>query len=237
MLAVTADSATSAREELAAARTIARGLKAPHLVVTTGEFGNEDFRRNVPERCYLCKHIRFSALLELARSRGYAHVADGTNADDLDDYRPGMRAVKELGVRSPLLEAGFTKEDIRRASRRRGLPGWQRPPAACLASRCPYGEALTPEKLAMIDAAERYLAAKGFSPCRVRTHDLGGGRFMARIEVPRAHMAAHLFPQVRRRLQRLGYTYVTLDLAGYRTGSLNALLEPAALAGGGRKRR
>ena len=224
VLAVTAESPTSTREELAFAARTARRLRAPHLVVRTAEFEDAEFRRNTPERCYICKRIRFSALKELAAARGFAHVCDGTNVDDAGDFRPGMRAVAELGIRSPLREAGFSKAEIRAASRRRALPGWSRPAAACLASRCPYGEPLSPAKLAMIDAAERYLLRLGLRQVRVRTHAIGPETYLARIEAPRGAVRPALFARIARRLARLGYLYATLDLAGYRTGSLNFMI-------------
>jgi uncharacterized protein len=236
VLAVTAASSTSTREELAFATRTARRLRLPHLVVTTPEFDDEEFCRNTPERCYICKRIRFSALKELAARRGFAHVCDGTNADDDNDFRPGMRAVTELGIRSPLKEAGFTKEEIRAASRRRGLPGWSRPAAACLASRCPYGEALSPAKLAMIEAAERYLKTLGLTQVRVRTHALGADAYLARIEAPPAQLGSALFARIEKRLTHLGYLYVTLDLAGYRTGSLNLMIGQGPGARGAKKR-
>ncbi len=237
VLAVTAASSTSTREELAFARRTAKRLALPHLVVTTPEFENEEFCRNTPERCYICKRIRFGALKELAAARGFAHVCDGTNVDDDDDYRPGMRAVAELGIRSPLREAGFGKEEIRAASRRRGLPGWSRPAAACLASRCPYGEPLSRPTLAMIEAAERYLKTLGLGQVRVRTHAIGADAYLARIEAPLARVRSDLYARIATRLARLGYLYVTLDLAGYRTGSLNLMLGKRAGAPGARVSR
>lgn len=230
VLAVTAVSATSTRDERRWARTLARHVGARHVTVESREFDNPDFLRNPPDRCYYCKRERFSALTRLAAAEDLRSVVDGTNADDLGDYRPGMRAVTELGIRSPLLEAGMTKADIRSAASERGLPGWSRPAAACLASRIPYGEALTPEKLAMVDRAERSLGSLGFEHVRVRTHELAGGAYLARIEMPRESLAARLDEKtlgaVERRLRRLGYLYVTVDLGGYRTGSLNRLLPP-----------
>ena len=224
VLAVTAQSPTSTRAELAFAARAARRLRAPHLVVRTAEFEDPEFRRNPPERCYICKRIRFAAIKELAAARGFAHVCDGTNAEDEDDFRPGLRAAAELAIRSPLKEAGFAKADIRAASRRRGLPGWSRPAAACLASRCPYGEPLSPAKLAMIEAAERYLARLGLTQVRVRTHAIGPETYLARIEAPPGAVRPACFTRIARRLARLGYLYTTLDLAGYRTGSLDYMI-------------
>jgi uncharacterized protein len=224
VLAVTAVSPTSTREELAWARKLARHLKARHETVPSNEFSLPEFRSNPPDRCYHCKRERFGALMAMARDRGLAAVADGSNADDVKDFRPGMKAIKELGVRSPLREAGMTKAEIRAASKRAGLPGWDRPAAACLASRCPYGQELTPEKLAMIEAAERYLASLGFTHVRVRTHELEPDAYLARIEVPSRDIDKETARKIDRRLRQLGYLYVTIDLRGYRMGSLNALV-------------
>ena len=229
VLAVTAVSATSTRDELRWARRLARQVKARHVTVDSREFDNPDFLRNDADRCYHCKRERFAALTRLAAAEGLRFVVDGTNADDVNDYRPGMRAVTELGIRSPLLEAGMTKADIRAAASARGLAGWSRPAAACLASRIPYGEALTPEKLAMVDRAERSLGSLGFEHVRVRTHELAPGTYLARIELPREALAGldeKTAAAVERRLRRIGYIYVTVDLGGYRTGSLNRLLPP-----------
>ncbi len=224
VLAVTAESPTSTREEMAWARKLARRCTAHHVTVRSEEFSLEEFRANPPDRCYHCKRERFGALTAMAKKRGLNHVVDGSNADDLKDYRPGMKAARELNVRSPLVEAGLRKADIRAASKRDGLPGWDRPAAACLASRCPYGEELTLEKLAMIEAAERYLATVGFTHVRVRTHELRPGVYLARIEMPPATIKQDMARKIDRRLRQLGYVYVTADLGGYRTGSLNVLV-------------
>jgi pyridinium-3,5-biscarboxylic acid mononucleotide sulfurtransferase len=224
VLAVTAVSPTSTREELAAARGLARLVRARHEIVKTGEFSLPAFACNPPDRCYHCKRVRFRALRAAARAGRFRAVCDGSNADDVADYRPGMRALEELGIRSPLREAGMTKADVRAASKLRGVPGWDRPAAACLASRCPYGERLTPRKLRMIEEAERYLTGLGFAQVRVRTHEVGARALLARIELPVRGMDAALMRRIERRLRKIGYLYVTLDLAGYRMGSLNLML-------------
>ncbi len=173
--------------------------------------------------CYHCKDELFAALAAVAAARGYAAVADGLNADDARDYRPGRRAAEKHGVRSPLMEAGLTKEDIRALSRRAGLPTWEQPASACLASRFPYGVRITPEKLRLVDRGEEALRAMGFTVFRVRHHE-----DLVRLEFGPEDLRRALDPAMAGRLasvfKQLGYHYVTLDLEGYRTGSLNEVL-------------
>lgn len=175
---------------------------------------------NEPDRCYHCKKALFSEMFRMASERGLPHVLDGSNADDTTDFRPGVRATRELGVRSPLRELGFTKARIREISQKLGLVTWNRPPYACLASRVPYGTRLTRQILSQIEAAEAILREMGFRQCRVRHHG-----DVARIELLPEDMDAMLAPDARNlalhRLRAVGYTYITLDLQGYRTGSLN----------------
>jgi pyridinium-3,5-biscarboxylic acid mononucleotide sulfurtransferase len=225
ILAVTFDSPLLPRDELAAAEALARELGAPHLVVRHDELADPAITANRPDRCYHCKRSRLLALRELAAERGFAHILDGENADDAGDYRPGARAAAELGVVAPLAEAGLTKGEIRVLSRRRGLPTWDRPAQACLASRFPYGTPLTVAGLARVEAAERFLAQQlGLTGFRVRDHHP-----VARLEVAPDQIAGLAPPEVRgpvvAGLRELGYLYVTLDLAGYRTGSLNDAIE------------
>lgn len=181
------------------------------------------FRDNPPDRCYLCKKTIFGRIKELAAAEGISHIAEGSNVDDLSDYRPGMRAIRELGILSPLKEAGLTKAEIRLLSKMRGLPTWSKPSFACLASRFVYGERITPEKLRMVGLSEQYLLDKGFSQLRVRIH----GENLARIEgLPEdlpAMMA--LREEITRAFRDFGFQYVTLDLLGYRTGSMNETLQ------------
>ena len=180
----------------------------------------EALRDNPPERCYLCKKALFATLLELAAGQGIAHVLDGTNQDDLGDYRPGLRALAELGVISPLLAAGIGKDDIRALSREAGLPTWSKPSGACLLTRLPHGRRVAAEELIRIDTAETWLRSLGFPAVRLRSHG-----DLARLEVPRAQAQALLEADARHgvdgKLKALGYRHVTLDLAGYRMGSLN----------------
>jgi uncharacterized protein len=223
VLAVTALSPTYPSKEHAAAEALARALGVRLIAVETDELAIAGYAENPPERCYFCKSELFGELQAIARREGIAYVADGTNADDRGDYRPGMQAASELGVVSPLCEAGLTKADIRALSKRLGLPTWDKPSSACLASRFPYGEAITREKLAMVEAAEDFLKELGFRQVRVRHHGE-----IARIEVEPDEIerlaSSGVREQVVRKLTKLGYRYVTLDGRGYRTGSLNEAL-------------
>jgi uncharacterized protein len=223
VLALTADSPFSPRAELAGARDLAARLGARHLVVPHDDLAGEAIAANPPDRCYHCKFKRFEALWQIARAEGFHHLLHGENADDAGDYRPGSRAARELEVRAPLLEAGLTKAGIRALSRARGLPTWDSPANACLASRFPYGTRLTAEGLARVEAAEEALRRLwGLAQLRVRDHWP-----VARLEVPAAEIARLAQPAARgpavEALHALGYRYVTLDLEGYRMGSLNEL--------------
>lgn len=200
---------------------LAHGIE--QIVVTADILSVDGVADNPPDRCYLCKRALFTELKAQAAVRGFSHVADGGNLDDLDDYRPGRRAIEELGVLSPLAKAGFTKQDIRDLSRELGLSTWDKPSAACLASRIPYGTAITPEVLARVDKSEAFLRSLGFVQCRVRVHGP-----VARIEVPPEQIAQLAAPRIAnlidRELRALGFSYVAVDLSGYRTGSLNEQL-------------
>jgi len=224
VLAVTADSETYAPEELQRARDLAVRLDVKHLVVQTRELDVPNFRHNPPDRCYWCKRELFTHLARLAKERGLAAVCDGANADDPKEHRPGLRAAAELGVRSPLKEAGLTKDDIRALSRAMNLPTWNRPAMACLASRFPYGREITPEALERVAAAERFLRELGYETCRVRDHFP-----VARIEVAADALARLLGDRERitRELKTLGYTYTALDLEGYRPGAMDETLPNA----------
>lgn len=227
VLAVTAHGDVHTGEELEAARDMAAGLGARHVVVATRELEVPGFAANAPERCYLCRRAMYGRLVDLARQEGLQAIADGANRDDGADYRPGMRAAAELGVRSPLAEAGMRKQQIRDLARELGLPNWALPAAPCLASRFPYGEEITASELRMVAAAERRLRELGFSTSRVRHH----GR-LARVEVPAGDVSRAAEETVRRAivgsLRKLGYVYVTLDLEGFRSGSMNEALRMTA---------
>ena len=205
----------------AAAFCESRGIRQFCLKVTADEI--EGFAQNPPDRCYLCKRALFTKILETAGKQGIACVAEGSNVDDLGDYRPGLQAIAELGVKSPLREAGLTKREIRELSREMGLPTADKPSFACLASRIPYGELITSEKLSMAEQGEQFLLDKGFSQFRVRVHGT-----LARIELLQQEMGRVMEAPLRSELydvmKRIGFSYVALDLKGYRTGSLNEAL-------------
>lgn len=219
-VAATARSEVYPEAEFAQAQELARSLGVRHLIFETSELELPHFTENPPDRCYWCKRELFQRLRELARQEGIAWIADGAQADDRRDFRPGARAAEELGVRAPLQEAGLTKADIRELSRRRGLPTWDFPSRACLASRFPYGDPITPERLRQVAQAEAALREAGFRQYRVRHHGT-----IARIEVPPEDLPRLTEEPLRSRLvaalQGLGFTYVTADLQGFRSGSMN----------------
>ncbi len=226
-LAAIADSASLPRRELAEALEIAERFQIPVRVVQTDEFNNAEYLANPVNRCYFCKHELFTELEPLARAEGFAVIAYGENASDIGDFRPGATAAKEFQVRAPLKEAGLTKAEIRELSAMLGLPTADKPQMACLSSRIPYGEAVTPAKLRMIEEAEAVLRDLGFHDVRVRHHQMGAeaGAAWARIELGPDEMpklaANGAMEKVASALKQIGYAQVTLDLQGYRRGSLN----------------
>lgn len=224
VIAVTARSSTYPEREFNEAAGYIKKLGVKHIVIISEELEIEGFSQNPVNRCYFCKKELFSKVKEIALQHGAKYVVDGSNMDDLGDYRPGMLALKELEVSSPLREAGLTKEDIRRLSREMELPTWNKQPFACLASRFPYGQEITHEKLQMIDKAEQYLLDIGFRQVRVRHHGE-----VARIEVAREERSrffdTELLDKIHAKLKEAGFRYVTLDLQGYRTGSMNEGLD------------
>jgi len=228
-LCITADSPSYPGHHRQLALRIAREFGLRHEIIHTAELERPEYRVNPTNRCYYCKHELYTALTRLGAERGIAVIADGSNADDRGDYRPGRQAAREFGVRSPLDEVGLTKQEIRELSRRAGLPTWDEPASACLSSRIPYHSEVTVEKLRIIERAEAVVRAMGFRVCRVRHHDLAvaGGRSTAlarleigRDELPRA-LAAEISERLVRELRAIGYQHVTIDLQGYRMGSLN----------------
>lgn len=236
VIAVTARSSTYPEREFKEASDYIKKLGAKHIVITSEELEIEGFSHNPANRCYFCKKELFSKVKEIALQNGIKHVADGSNTDDTGDYRPGMLALEELGISSPLRAAGLTKDEIRRYSREMGLPTWNKQAFACLASRFPYGQEITREKLEMVDRAEQYLLDLGFRQVRVRHHG-----DIARIEVAHEERSRFfdegLSDRIHAKLKELGFRYVALDLRGYRTGSMNEGLseetrERAKSAGG-----
>ncbi len=227
MLAVFAGSPVAPPLEEEDARNVAREFGFPFRMIDSNEMQDPHFVANPPDRCYYCKRELFGELKPIAEAEGLAWVVDGTNADDLGDYRPGRKASREAGIRSPLLEAGLTKSEIRQLSRERGLPTWDRPASPCLASRIPYGIPVTADTLNKIAQGETYLHSLGLRQLRLRHHD-----DIARIELDPQDLAIVLKDDVRQaiveRIKALGYKYVALDLAGYRTGSLNEVLDAAS---------
>jgi pyridinium-3,5-biscarboxylic acid mononucleotide sulfurtransferase len=236
VLAVTADSPTYPASEREAAAQLADHLGVRQRRITTHELEDPNFANNPPERCYFCKGHLFEELNAIAQELGLNGVVYGATLDDLGDHRPGMRAAKEAGARAPLLDAGLTKDDVRALSRERGLPTWDKPAMACLASRFPYQARITAEGLGRVEAAEEILRGEfGLRQVRVRHHDT-----VARLEIEVSDFPRLLDPQNRQRvvarLKELGYSYVTLDLAGFRSGSMNEVLpsseiRPATMQG------
>jgi pyridinium-3,5-biscarboxylic acid mononucleotide sulfurtransferase len=226
VMACTALSDTTARHEREQAVQLARALGVRHLTIQSHEMEMPEFVQNRPDKCYICKKHRFGSLLELARDEGCNVVLDGTNADDHRDYRPGLKAVRELGVQSPLSEAGLTKSEIRFLSRELDLPTWDQPSLACLASRIPYGSSITKEKLWQVDEGEHFIRSMGFAS-QVRVRHCGD---TARIELDTDSLPMAVESEVREKIanyfKTIGFLFVALDLAGYRTGSLNVGLDP-----------
>jgi uncharacterized protein len=221
VLAVTARSPVEMPAETEVAIGLAERIGCRHMVVSVDDLADPTFVANPPDRCYHCKARRFKLLADLARQEGLTWLADGTNADDLEVYRPGRRALAELGVRSPLAEVGLTKAEVRAISRALDLPTWDKPSAPCLATRFPYGTQITRQALEQVAEAETYLHELGFNPVRVRYHG-----DLARIEVePEAlPRAFQLRESITARLRELGFTYIALDLLGYRSGSMDEVL-------------
>jgi uncharacterized protein len=222
-LAVTATSSTYPTKELKEAKRFAKKLGIPHVVIHSEELDIDGFAQNPPDRCYYCKKELFQKVQQIATKHHLAYVLDGSNADDTRDYRPGSKANEELGVKSPLQDVGLTKQEIRRLSQTLHLETADKPALACLASRFPYGTPITIQRLKQVEAAEDFLVSLGVHSCRVRYHDA-----IARIEVPRKdfNLVLRHGNRIIRRFKDLGFTYVTLDIEGYRTGSLNEVLSP-----------
>ena len=234
-VAAIALSPTYPSTEMEKAKEMAEVLGVRHVTIITDELSNPIFASNPPERCYWCKKELFSELAVVAKKCNLNHILDGSNRDDTNDFRPGMKAAREFGVRSPLQEAGLGKEEIRLLSRQMGLKTWNKPSLACLASRFPYGTKIIEERLRVVDAAEEFLRSLGITQVRVRHHGS-----IARIEVAREEMDKVMQEKIRHKvinkLRVLGYRYVTIDLEGYRTGSMNPV-EPISVAESSHNRR
>lgn len=225
-LAVTGESPSYPDFQRQDALEVVRKFSIPHQFVNTDEIHDPNYQANPANRCYFCKHELFTKLSELASERGYGFVCDGNNADDVGDYRPGRQAAKELNVRSPLIEAGLTKTEIRQLSESAGLPVWDRPASACLSSRIPYGMPVTIEKLSNIERGEARLRLLGFQQMRVRHHGDLVRIEIAPDELPRA-LNPEMAQQIAAAFKQLGFKFITLDLEGYRTGALNESLKIA----------
>ena len=222
-LCVTADSASYPDHHRRIALDLARTFHFNHEIIRTHELDRPEYRANPANRCYYCKQELYTVLTGIARERGISAIVDGNNADDRGDYRPGRQAAREFGVRSPLDEVDLSKDEIRELSRRAGLPTWDEPASACLSSRIPFDSEVTDEKLRQIERAETVLRDLGFRVCRVRHHGDVARIEIARDETPRA-LEPEVADRIVRELKGLGYRYVTLDLQGYRLGSLNEVL-------------
>ncbi|MEZ4526545.1 MAG: ATP-dependent sacrificial sulfur transferase LarE [Desulfobacterales bacterium] len=224
VLALSAFSESTAEHEKADVHQLARLLKVPLICMETGELHDPEFAKNAKDRCYVCRKIRFTALLKKAAELGFERIADGENADDAKDFRPGTQAARELGVQSPLREAGLTKADIRILSKQLDLPTWNKPASACLASRIPYGQEITAEKLAQVDQAEAFIRSLNLT-WQIRVRHEGS---TARIEADEESLGKFTESTIRRKiisfLKSLGFAFVALDLEGYSTGSLNRSL-------------
>lgn len=223
VIAVTVTPRSFPKRELEEARIFCEEMGIRHFICDFNELTIEGFSENPPDRCYLCKKELFGEIMKIAKGQNILHIAEGSNMDDTGDYRPGLLAVEELGVKSPLREAELYKEEIRQLSKEMGLPTWEKPSFACLSSRFAYGERITEEKLKMVDRAEQLLFDKGFHQARVRIHGS-----MARIEVLPEELEKLLERTLREeivsKLKSYGFTYVSMDLEGYRTGSMNEAL-------------
>ncbi len=223
VIGVTATSSTYPEREFKEAKRLAEEIGVRHIIIESEELNISGFKENPPNRCYFCKGELFGKLKEVAEKEKIRFIADGSNLDDVSDYRPGRKAAEELGVRSPLKEAGFTKENIRALSKELELKTWNKQSFACLASRFPYGKEITSDKLSMVDKAEDFLLSMGFRQVRVRHYDE-----MARIEVSKDEIKKLLnngtSEKISKRLKEIGFKYVTVDLEGYRTGSMNLTL-------------
>ena len=226
VLGVTAQSASVPNREMKASRQLAKEIGSKHLIIKTEEMSNPEYQANPTNRCYHCKTELYSSLKKVAKREKISHILNGTNTDDLGDYRPGLDSAREQGVRSPLVEAEFNKQDVRNLSRVMGLSIWNKPAMACLSSRIPYGQSVTPEKLSRVEQAEDLLLSLGFKQVRVRHLGTQACIEIDKNEIPRYQSDESIQKSVQKKLMVLGFSSVVLDPEGYRMGSLNkALLE------------
>lgn len=225
VIAITAKVRSFPMRELELAKVFCEEEGIRHIVLEIDELTIDGFTENPPNRCYLCKRELFRNICEAAKEQGMPYVAEASNLDDNGDYRPGLRAVEELQVLSPLRELGIDKKTIRALSKELGIPMWDKPSFACLATRFVYGEQITADKLSMVDKAEQFLVDSGFRQLRVRVHESGNGQLLARIEIAQEEftqmMSEEMCERVHQRLKEIGFSYVSLDLGGYRMGSMN----------------
>jgi len=223
MLALTAESPSYPSHQRTMALHVVQQFHFPHEIIESQEMNDPNYSANPSNRCYFCKHELYTRLQNIAAERGFHFVVDGNNSDDTVDYRPGRQAGTELQIRSPLIEAGLRKDEIRELSRQRGLPTWNQPASACLSSRIPYGSAVTVEKLRMIDSGEQILRSLGFAQSRVRHHGDVARIEIARDEMPKV-LTTPMFETLSREFKRIGFKFVAVDVDGYRTGALNEVL-------------
>ena len=226
-IAITVDSVFNPERELKESDEFCRTNNINRIVIPVSEETLADAMENPENRCYVCKKLIFSEIIKKSGEYGIQTIVEGSNVDDMGDYRPGLQAIKELDVKSPLKEAGLTKSEIRMLSKDRNLPTWKKPTFACLATRIPYGERITTEKLKLVEKAEQFFFDNGFEQVRVRLHELPSGKYLVRIEVPEEDI--EMITDYRLRIGKLfdneNVVYVTLDLKGYRTGSMNEVLK------------
>lgn len=227
VLAVTAQSSLYPQHHLKRAKDFTHRYGIAHTVIATNELASPQFRSNPPSRCYYCKIELFTRLKEIAAEKGYNVVVDGSNLDDTSDFRPGLKAAQELKVLSPLIDVGIIKDEVRYLSRKAGLPTWNFPSSACLASRFPYHTTITGEKLKAVNQGEDFLRKLGFQQVRVRHHGDVARIEVLSSEIPR-FLASLVVEKVVKKLKSLGYKYITLDLQGYRTGSMNEVLKTSS---------
>ncbi|MCX8011679.1 MAG: ATP-dependent sacrificial sulfur transferase LarE [Desulfobacterota bacterium] len=225
VFAITGNSLLIPEEELHSTCQIANSFGASHSLIEIGVLTNSAFCQNPPERCYICKHVLFEKIQAIAYEKGIPIVIEASNFDDHSDFRPGIRALQEKGIKSPLMEAKLTKKEVRRLARAVGIPNWDKPSQACLASRFPYGEKITIEKIKKVAEAEKFIRELGFRQVRVRSYDNNN---LARIEVENKDIGKFINPEIRKKiidkLKFLGFIYLTFDLEGYRSGSMNKIL-------------